>query len=127
MADLALALELLHRLVHARAVAGAVCLVGAMELVDVHVVGLEQAQRGLQVRREARGVLCARLGGDGHAVAHALEGDAHLLLGVGIGARGVEEGHAALVGAAQQPDGLAGRDTLDGKGAEGVLWRRDAG
>ena len=108
VADLALTLELLHCLVHARAVVRAVHSVGAMELVDVHVVGLEQAQRGLKVGGEGLGVLSARLGGDGHTVAHALEGDARLLLGVGIGARGVEEGHAALVGAMEQMDGLVG-------------------
>ena len=72
-------------------------------------------------------ILRAGFGGDGDPVAHIGEGETHLHLAVGIGAGGIEEGHAALIGAAEQLHGGIHVVTLDGKRAERILRRGDAG
>ena len=127
MADLALRLCLEHGLVHAGAVAGAVALTGHVELVDIDVVALQQAQGRFQIGPEVLGRLGGGLRGDIQAVPVPAEGKTELFLAVRIGAGRVEEAHAALAGAAEQADGLVRAHALDGKCAEGVLRNGDAG
>ena len=123
---LALPLGLEHGLVEAAAVVGLGAEVGVVELVDIHVVGLQQPQGGVQVVPEAAHGGVAAFGADHHLVAPPLEGDAQLLLAVGVEARGVEIVHAAVEGAADEAHGVLGADTLDGKGPETVAGHHKA-
>ena len=127
VADQAFFLCLRERFVHARAVARPVALRHLVQLIEVQIVGLQIPQGGVQIFPELFGRFCLRLGGNVNLVTHAFKGNAELFFAVGIGAGGVEKGHAAGVSLAQKHDGIIGGNALDGKGAEGVLRGGDAG
>ena len=116
-----LTLQLLNALVHPRAVTGRVAGVRAVELIYVNIVCAKVFKGCLDLALDLVGSLCAGFCGDGHLVTDILKGDTALYLAVRVGARRVEEGHTALVGAADQPDCRVGVVTLYGKGTEGVL------
>ena len=126
-ADFPLLFGLLHGLVQAGAVPGLGAEGRVVELVDVHIVGPQQPQAGLQVLPEALHRGGRRLGGDEDLVPHIVEGQAHLLLAVGVGAGGVEKGDAPLVGLAQQHAGVLRGDPLDGQSPKGVFVGDDPG
>ena len=67
------------------------------------------------------------LGGNKDPIPHSVKGCAQFFFAVGVGPGCVEEGHAAVIGTAQQLDcGLQIR-ALDGQGAKGVLRGCNAG
>ena len=127
VADLALCLGLQSRLVQACAVTGLGAEGGVVELVDVDVVGLQHLQTVVQMLPEGLRIFGAGLGSDVDVVPHVVEGQADLLLTVGVHIGGVEEGKARLIGPAQEPSGVFLADTLDGQGAEGILGGDDPG
>ncbi len=73
-----------------------------MELIQVDVIGAQVPEGGVQVLPEILCVLGGGLGSNIDLAADALEGLAQLHLAVGVGAGGVEEADAGLVGLAGQ-------------------------
>ena len=121
MAHFALFAGLEHGLVEAGAVAGLGTEGGVVELVEVDIVGAEEAEAGVEVAPEAVGGGGAGLGADDDAVAAVGEGGAELLLAVGVEAGGVEIVHAVVEGFMEQVDGVGQGDALDGEGTEAVF------
>ena len=127
MGDFSLLLGIEHALVHAGAVAWLVALVDAMELVQVHMIGAQKAQRRFQILPKRLGGAGLGFGGDGDLVAHALERKADAFLAVGVRARRVEERHAALERATKQRHGILLGNTLNRQRSERILRRDDTG
>ena len=111
--------------------AGAVTGLGAegrvVELVDVHIVGAQIVQGGMQVLPELLRVLGGGLGGDVDLGADAVKGFAQLHLAVGVGAGGIKEADARLVSLAGQKDRILLGNALDGQGTKAVFVHGDAG
>ena len=124
--DLALPLGLQHALVHARAVVRAIALPGAVELINIDMIGLKQAQGGIQIVAEALGRGRARLGGQGVFPAAVRDGAADLLLAVAVGAGGVDQIHSAVQRAIEQLARLLKAYALNGQRAEAVLLHNNA-
>ncbi len=124
---LALFLRFEHAFVHVRAVTGLGHVRRIMELINVYVIGPQQAQGGMKVLPEGLRRGGAGLGGYHHLIAHALEGCAELFLAVGVISGGVKIVHAALTGPSEQPYGRGLVHPLHGQGAEGVFLRRYPG
>lgn len=98
-----------------------------MELVQVHVIGAQKAQRRFQILPKRLGRAGLGFSGDGHLIAHALECKADALLAIGLRPRRVEEGHAALERAANQCDGVLLGNALNRQRPERILRRDDTG
>ena len=121
VAHFALLLRLQHGFVEAGAVAGLGAEGGVVELVEVDVVGAQQAQACLEVAPKGVGRGGTGFGADDDAVAAVGEGGAELLLAVGVEPGGVEVVHAVVEGLMEKVDGVGKADALDGEGAEAVL------
>jgi hypothetical protein len=90
-----------------------------MELEEVHVVGLEHAQTGLDAAHHGRAVACAAgLGGDINVVTHLAQGVSDFLLAVRVAARGVVKVDPALIGPAEDGARRVKIDALDGQRAK---------
>ena len=98
-----------------------------MELVDVHIVGAQIVQGGVQVLPELLRVLGGGLGGDVDLGANAVKGFAQLHLAVGVSAGGIKEADARLVSLAGQKDRVFLGNALDGQGTKAVFVHGDAG
>ena len=102
VADHSLFLGLQRGFIQAGAVAGLGAEGGVVELVQVDVLSAQVPEGGVQVLPEILCVLGGGLGSNIDLAADALEGLAQLHLAVGVGAGGVEEADAGLVGLAGQ-------------------------
>ena len=126
MTDLALLLGRQHRLVHARAIAGAPALVSAVELVDIDAVRLQQPQRRLKILPEALRGLGMGLRCQIYLVPHAMKCLTKFFLTVTISARRIKIAHAALVCCPQKLYGLRLRHTLNRQSTKAILRHCDA-
>ena len=126
MQHFALTHSLFHCLVESAAVAGFGAEREVVELVEVDMVSAQQAQAGFEVFAETLGGCGTCFGANYHLVAAAFEGDAELLLAVGVEAGGVEVVHAAVEGAADEPDGVGLADALYGEGPKSVARHDEA-
>ena len=127
VAHLTLALRLEHGFVEAGAVAWAWAEGEVVELVEVDIVGAQEAEAGLEVGPEGVGGGGAGLGADDDVGAAPLEGEAEFVFAVGVEACGVEVVHAAVEGAADEADGVLFGDALYGQGSEAVAGDDEAG
>ena len=127
MADEALLFGFQHGVVQSDAVAGARHIIGIVELVDIDVIGFEQAQAGVQVLPEFLHRFGMGFGGDDDAFAHVGKRVAHLFLAVGIGTGGVKIVDAVVIGFAQQITGFIHGYALHGQCAETVFIHNQIG
>ena len=98
-----------------------------MELINIDVVGFEQAQAGLEVPAEGLGGLRVGLGRQNHLAAHGRKRFAHLFLAVGIGARRVEKANAVVERLFQQAHRFLLAVPLNRQRAEAVAVHDQAG
>ena len=125
VADLALGFGLEHGFVQTGAVAGLGAEGRVVELIDVDVAQVGQAD--LQIGPELLCCCGGGFGGDKDLLTHLPEGQTHLVLGVGVAPGGVEEPDAAVIGLAQQHDRVIIGHTLYGQRAEAVFVDCNAG
>lgn len=121
MTYFALLLGLEHGLVEASAVAGFGAEGGIVELVEVNVVGAEEAEAGFEMLPEVFDASGTSLGADNHFVAPVGESGAEFLLAVRIESGSVEVVHSVVEGFVEQVDGLGGGYALDGERSETVF------
>ena len=126
VAHLTLSDSLLHRLIQAGAIIGFGAVGRIVELIEIHIVGTEQAQACLEIAPEALGGGGAGLGADNHLVASAFESYAEFFLAVGVEAGGVEVVHTAVESTAYEAHGISLADALYGQSPEAVARHHEA-
>ena len=118
MADGTLLFLLEQPIVDAVLLAGAVDPGGAVQLVDIDVIGAEHFKALLQVLlHDLRGG-GGGFGGDDDIPADIAQGLTELKFAIGIGVGGIVEIDTGLIRGAEDGGGFALRDALDGQGAE---------
>ena len=105
--------------INAILLAGTVHLGGAVQLVDIDIVGFQHPQALLQAALHRLDITGRGLGGDHNILAHIAQGLPQLILTVGVGVGGIVKVHAGLVGGPQDGGGFRLRDALDGQRAKG--------
>ena len=100
---------------------------GVVELIEVDKIGAQLPQAGFQVLPQLSAGLGVGLGGDDHLVPDAGEGEAHLLLAVGVGPGGVEVVDPAVHRFAQQAGRFLLGDALNGQASKAVFLDLDTG
>lgn len=94
---------------------------GVTELQNVHTVGLEVFQAGMQVVPERAGVAGRGLGGQDELPPPAAQGEADLFLAVCVGPGGVKKVNAVVQRLLEQIGGPIPGDTLNGQRAKTVF------
>ena len=126
MADQALCLRALHRLVQAAAVARLGTERRIMELIQVEMIGFQPAERSVKLAEKFLRRLRRRFGGKKHLIPHICERASDFLLTVRIKTGGVEKADSVLERLSQQGNRLILPDPLEGKRAESVFIDGDS-
>ena len=125
--DLALRFRFQHRLIKACTVAGLRAEGRRVELVNIHVVGLQHGKARLEVFPKAFNGCRGRFRRDDDVVAHIGKCLTDLIFAIRIRACGVEKADAVIVCFAQQLARFFNGNALNGQRAEAVAIDRDAG